>query len=607
MYSNKLTEKFKSFSYLRNISEKYIFIILILFVYGKSISFDFVWDDYVLYRDFIEKSIFSLLFEKQDSIFSVHYYPFLLLSHKIDFFISEFIFIDQVDKSHFTFAIIPHVTNILIYFIATIFFYNLSNLFFKNKTVSLLSTLIFILHPIHINSVAWISGRTDLLATTFCIISLNFYLQFLSNQNYKSFFLTLFFYFCAIFSKIVAINFIFVYALLFLYFKTINQININKKVISFFLSIVLINLVYLYALFNFSFLDQTVSLKTNQEINLNQIYNLFQLVVFYFEKGFFPLEHNVLSIVLVSNEYFYFKILFFLAIISFAAYRYFIFNEKIFLILLILFFLTLFTAYYSYLKSLDNTDIFNISAIAERYVFLPSVFSSLFLGYALSLLNNKYKIILPIFILIFFTTSFLRVDAYRNNLSFANYTSDKNKTTAHYVFLQQVLMENNDLHQAKKVIEEGIKKFPNYEKFYLVLSNIESKMGNNESAEKNRQKALDLNKKDPLFNLRAGQFFLKQKQYQDAKFFLKNSIDLTDDKILISQALSLIGFAELQLNNLDRSIEILRNSLDFNPMNAQSYFYLGKVYIAKKNKDKATEFFLKAIELDQSFLEKIKK
>jgi len=606
LYLNNLTEKLKSFSHLRNISEKYIFITLIVFVYGKTIGFNFVWDDYVLYRDFIEKSIPSLLFEKQDSIFSVHYYPLLLLSHKIDFFFSKFIFIDQIDKSHFTFAIIPHATNIFIYFIATIFFYKLSNLFFNNQTIAFISTLVFILHPIHVNSVAWISGRTDLLATTFCIISLNFYLQFLSNQNYKSFFLTLLFYFCAIFSKIVAINFIFAYALLFLYFRNLNRIHINKKIITFFSSIVLINFLYLYTLFNFSFLDQAISLKTNQEINLKQIYNLFQLVIFYFEKGFFPLAHNILSIDLMDNDYFYLKLTIFFMIVGFSIYRYYIFRDKIFLILLTLFFLTLVTAYYSYLKSLDNTDMFNISAIAERYVFLPSIFSSLFLGYALSLFKNKFKIIIPIFIIVFFTTSFLRVEAYRNNLSFANYTPDKNRTTAHYIFLQQVLMENNNLPQAKKVIERGMKKFPNYEKFYLVLSNIENKMGNTVAAEMNRQKALDLNKKDPLFNLRAGQFFLKQKQYLDAKFFFKSSIGLTDDKILISEALSLMGFAEFKLNNLDSSVEILLNSIDLNPMNAQSYFYLGKVFIAKKNKDKASEFFLKAIELDPSFLEKIK-
>ena len=318
------------------------------------------------------------------------------------------------------------------------------------------------------------------------------------------------------------------------------------------------------------------------------------------------MAHNILSIDLMDNDYFSLKLTIFFMIVGFSIYRYYIFRDKIFLILLTLFFLTLVTAYYSYLKSLDNTDMFNISAIAERYVFLPSIFSSLFLGYALSLFKNKFKIIIPIFIIVFFTTSFLRVEAYRNNLSFANYTPDKNRTTAHYIFLQQVLMENNNLPQAKKVIERGMKKFPNYEKFYLVLSNIENKMGNTVAAEMNRQKALDLNKKDPLFNLRAGQFFLKQKQYLDAKFFFKSSIGLTDDKILISEALSLMGFAEFKLNNLDSSVEILLNSIDLNPMNAQSYFYLGKVFIAKKNKDKASEFFLKAIELDPSFLEKIK-
>jgi hypothetical protein len=59
-----------------------------------------------------------------------------------------------------------HSVNILLMFLVC------RRLFVKGTTVSMLAVLIFAIHPIHANSVYWISGRTDIIACFFYLLSM---------------------------------------------------------------------------------------------------------------------------------------------------------------------------------------------------------------------------------------------------------------------------------------------------------------------------------------------------------------------------------------------------------------------------------------------------
>lgn len=105
----------KAVRFLSGLDFKLIIIFLCLVVYLPTVTYEFIWDDFVLYREFIQRDYIDLITTRLDSIYSIHYYPVLLLTHKIDYFLSQLIFIDQVDRAHFTYAIIPHVTNVILY------------------------------------------------------------------------------------------------------------------------------------------------------------------------------------------------------------------------------------------------------------------------------------------------------------------------------------------------------------------------------------------------------------------------------------------------------------------------------------------------------------
>ena len=95
-----------------------------------------------------------------------------------------------------------HLTNVLLYACIVAAFYLVSR-----KTVgeeaAFLSALLFAVHPIHAEAVAWVSGRKDLLAAFFVILAWGS----LSGEGKGRYVLGLFFYVAACLSKTAALPF----------------------------------------------------------------------------------------------------------------------------------------------------------------------------------------------------------------------------------------------------------------------------------------------------------------------------------------------------------------------------------------------------------------
>ena len=69
-----------------------------------------------------------------------------------------------------------------------------------------LASAIFALHPIHVESVAWVIERKDVLSGCFYLLSVWMYLQFDDLGKKNKYYLSLFFFICAILSKSVPIS-----------------------------------------------------------------------------------------------------------------------------------------------------------------------------------------------------------------------------------------------------------------------------------------------------------------------------------------------------------------------------------------------------------------
>lgn len=149
-----------------------ILLCLVLAVYYPVLSAKFItMDDFdMLMSLFIshDNGTWSLMQLFFPSGIDRYYRPFHILSFMLDHFIW------QQEASGY------HLTNYLIHALNSILFFTiLKSLFarfqFKDD-YALPGALLFGLHPLTCESVAWISGRTDLIASLFCFIAFRVYL-----------------------------------------------------------------------------------------------------------------------------------------------------------------------------------------------------------------------------------------------------------------------------------------------------------------------------------------------------------------------------------------------------------------------------------------------
>jgi len=152
-----------------------LFIVLISFlVYLNALRNGFVWDDMVLIADneginkwgcFWENFVRDFFDTTDDTIeFKYGYYrPIISFSYMIDYAV---------------WGLKPwgfHLSNIIFHTVSCISVYLIFNSLFNNRSVSIITSLLFACHPIHTESVTWISGRTDIVAGMFFLSAFYLY------------------------------------------------------------------------------------------------------------------------------------------------------------------------------------------------------------------------------------------------------------------------------------------------------------------------------------------------------------------------------------------------------------------------------------------------
>lgn len=150
-----------------------IIIVSIVIVYSQAFFFDFVnYDDPdLVYENSSYLSNVSNIFnsftthafatKKKES---VYYRPILIISYIVDY---------QIWKLN---PFGYHASNILFHCITAIFLFLLMDLILHNKLIAILISLFFSLHPIQVESVAWIAGRNDVLLGFFIVMMVYFYI-----------------------------------------------------------------------------------------------------------------------------------------------------------------------------------------------------------------------------------------------------------------------------------------------------------------------------------------------------------------------------------------------------------------------------------------------
>ena len=153
-----------------------ILAILVFGVFANTFKNEFTtWDDIAVYGD---RVIRTPSLENVIKIFTFHkgstYQPVRHVSFMLDYYLCK----------HNPFCY--HFFNVVYYFLGIVFLFLFTERLLtflghweerKRQIIALLSTIIFAVHPVHVESVAWISARKEVLLLWFFFASLFFYLK----------------------------------------------------------------------------------------------------------------------------------------------------------------------------------------------------------------------------------------------------------------------------------------------------------------------------------------------------------------------------------------------------------------------------------------------
>lgn len=143
--------------------------VLAVLVYLPVWNAGFVWDDSFVQQFMLRQE----LFKTHESYRLNRFVPVYVLSFRLDDAISTAALGKDVALLDPARARVPHLTNVLIHALATLCVVLLAGQILRGLEGrvwgALAAGLIFAAHPIHTESVAWITGRVDSLATLFML------------------------------------------------------------------------------------------------------------------------------------------------------------------------------------------------------------------------------------------------------------------------------------------------------------------------------------------------------------------------------------------------------------------------------------------------------
>jgi tetratricopeptide (TPR) repeat protein len=212
-------------------------ILATIIVYWNSLGNGFVkWDDdkYVSSNEDIRQLDGASVLKYFTTYYLKMYQPLAMISYACDY---------RIGKLN---ALTYHCTNCILHLLNAVLVFYLILLLTKQTGIAAICALFFSIHPLHVESVAWISERKDLLYSLFYLGSLIAYVFYRKkNDNLKFYFLTILFYLLSLFSKSAAVTLPLILVLTDYYLDKKLTFKNNLDKIPFFLLSVVFGLVSL--------------------------------------------------------------------------------------------------------------------------------------------------------------------------------------------------------------------------------------------------------------------------------------------------------------------------------------------------------------------------
>ncbi len=554
-----------------------LIIILGFAVYGNSLNGKFIWDDEYLVRDNVYIKNWShipKIFTKDIAAGAGRKYnfyrPLQMLTYTIDYSLWK------LDVKGY------HLTNILLHILVALGIYWLINILYDDRLLSLLTGIFFLVHPIHTEAIAYISGRADSLAVLFMLLCFVFYVK---KPSLGVYILMLLSYILALLSRE---NSLILPALLLLYHYTFKKKLKVKKFLS------ILSIASIYILLRFTALKYLLP-------DIFWLTNVFERI-----PGFFVAITNYIRLILLPfnlhMEYGDKLLLFHLTdpqaiagiiiLFSLLIYAFRKRNSNV---------LVFFSISWFFVALLPVSNLYPVNAyMAEHWLYLPSIGFFLLLAKGLSYIYRTkefriFTIVSTIGLLAFYSYLTVRQNAYwREPLAFyeriLKYTPDSSRVYNNLGLLYNAINKKEDaIASYKKAIEIN----PDYVGAYINLGIVYHTLNNKEEAIALYRKAIAINPDlAEAYNNLGLAYEANNKKEAIASY--KKAIEINPD---YAPAYNNLGIVYYTLDKKEEAIALYKKAIEINPDFAKAYNNLSIIYFYKKQYKLAIEYCDRAKEL----------
>ncbi|MFC1624175.1 tetratricopeptide repeat protein [Candidatus Omnitrophota bacterium] len=566
--------------------------ILGLAVYSNSLNGKFIWDDEFLVeknvciKDFsnIKKVIVENITVLEERKWS-SYRPLQIFTYMIDYSLWK------LDVRGY------HLTNILLHILVALGIFWLVNILFKDTFLSFLSSIFFIVHPIHAGPTNYISARANSLAAIFMLLTLIFYIKSLHIKKPTLYLVMILSYIASLLSRELSL----ILPILLLLYHYIFKKKIKLKL---FLSILVIT--FIYILTRLTILKTSFTPLVVSSTLLERLPGFFVAITSYIRLLFLPfdlhMEYGMKLFDLTDPRVTIGFLLFTLPLIyGFKTQK----SNK----------LILFSALWFFVLLLPVSNLYPVNAyMSEGWLYLPSIGFFLLLGKGISHLYRTkrfriFTIILTIALLSFYSSLTIKENTYwREPIAFYERTLRYAPDSAriHYN-LGKLYYNIGNKEKAVSLYKKAIQIKPDYGEAYNNLGNAYYYVGKIKEAIPLFEKAIQLNPDYfKSYNNLAGAYYNIGKREESIALF-KKAIKI---KPRFIEAHYNLGAAYKDLGNNKEAISSYKKVLEIDPNYIEAYFDLSVVYFREEQYDLAIKYCDRVIKLgfkvSPDFLEKLK-
>ena len=608
-----------------------VITLIAFFQFSNTLSHDFAWDDKIVIQENVrvQEGVSGIpdLLKKYNSDLRQDQYgyrPITLISFAIDYELSG------------TNPVVYHFMNI-VYFslLCLVLFLLLKKLFNRSSPLlAFLITVLFTVHPIHVEVVANIKSRDEILALLFCLISLLQLMKLMKSKHWKHLLLTIVFFALAFLSKENALVFLPIYALTLFTLTGVNWKRLLKIVgIILPIGLLIVYVITSYALNSQLGKDQTADLGIYQENFIlgnaffytdhfiDKIGNASYLILLYLKDFIAPYDlayyhgQGDLEPVGILSWQSIVGLIVSLGAIIFAIFR---FKKNPKIAYGIFFFFFSISIYLHIVRTLSDTR-------ADRFMFFASVGLSIILIVLVSKLlkadfstsekteklplskaigglklNQKitYLVIFGVFSLI----TFSRNSIWKNDYTLVENDMERLESSArpHYFYatnlLQDIQQNGATRDKEQLMIHHYQRSMELSDSIYYGRIELGTYLLNQGKVMEGItifEKAVELfpNASDPRHYL--GQAYVQNLQYAKAVQHLEKSIEFAPKSI---DSYYLLAISYGKTGEFNKGIELAKSGLQkFSQAQASMYEALGHIYFDKNDLKKSTENSLKMI------------